>query len=316
MTDCHSWPGQEVFDYLIELCDGTLVRTSSDPALRGLAAVEPATRFPTRARLEMREFSTRELWATLAAEANTRRVTLNSIQASGIEASGRATVDGARASATTERFGQRNRQDPLVVMAEETGGEAVLNTNNVAPAVAELIALDSARYTLAFAAPRPGDGEAHRLRLEVSRPGVELRYRRSYVSRSPDQEVIDGVLAALHHGFEDNTHRLQLAAKRLPNSRVSLEVRVPLGSLVLLPEGDEERGLFTLFVSALDSRGIGTGIHQKSVPLRNMLGGGPKSHTVETVLDLDESREYVVAVAVRDEIGVTTSFATTSVRAQ
>lgn len=308
--------GQEVYDYLIEICDGSLTRSSADPTLRTLAALEPARRFPTTARLEMQELSTHDLWNALAAEANTRRVTLNTVQASGLAVSRRASVDGAPASSTTESFGRRNHQDPLIVMAEETGGRAVLNTNDVAPAVAELIALDSARYVLAFAAPAPGDGKAHRLRLEVARPDVELRYRRSYVSRAPNEAIIDGVLASLHHGFVDNTHDLQVAARRLPDSKVALEVRVPLSSLVLLPEGDESRGLFTIFVSALDSSGVGTGIRQKSIALRSSPEEGPRSHTVETVLDLEKSRHYVVAVAVRDELGATTSFTTTAVRAQ
>ncbi len=308
--------GQEVWDYLIELCDGSLTGFSADPELRVLASQEPARDFPSRARLEMLEFSTRDLWSELAAEANTRRVTLNSVQASGLEPSRQSTVDGPRTSSATQAFGQRNRQEPLVVMAQETGGRAILNTNNVAPAVERLIDLDSARYIVAFASSRPADGKTHQLRLEVSRPDVVVRYRRSYKTRSDDERVADGVLASLHHGFEDNTHRLRVDAKRLDERKVALDVHIPLRSLVMLPEGDQTRGLFTLFIAALDASGLGTGIREKSVPVQFGSNENRKSHTVSTVLELKKSREYIVAVAVRDELGATTSFVRTRVRAE
>ena len=143
-----------------------------------------------------------------------------------------------------------------------------------------------------------------------------MTYRRSYKSRTPDQRAVDGILASLHHGFEDNPHGIKVSAERLEDRRVSLEVRVPLKSLVMLPRGEETRGLFTLFVAALDASGLGTGIRQKSVAIRGRPGESGKSHTVNTVLDLTESREYVVAVAVRDEISASTSFTTTRLRAR
>jgi len=127
---------------------------------------------------------------------------------------------------------------------------------------------------------------------------------------------VDGVLASLYHGFEDNTHGLRVVANRLENRKVSVEVRVPLRSLALLPEGDETRGLFTLFVAALDSTGVGTGLRRKSISLRMGPNDSSKSHTVNTVLDLKESRQYVLAVAVRDELGSSTSFTQTRIQAE
>ena len=46
-----------------------------------------------------------------------------------------------------------------------------------------------------------GDGRVHTLDVEVvGRRGLRVRHRRSYRDKTPETRLIEGVLAALHHG--------------------------------------------------------------------------------------------------------------------
>ncbi len=69
----------------------------------------------------------------------------------------------------------------MLELAHETGGKAYYNRNDIHQAVRE--ALDDSRsaYVLTYS-PRPldDDGSYHRIRVETTRPGVQLRYRLGY----------------------------------------------------------------------------------------------------------------------------------------
>jgi hypothetical protein len=70
----------------------------------------------------------------------------------------------------------------LTAMADETGGEAVLRSNNLAAGVARIVRDISSYYAIAYLAPSPyRSGTAHRITVRVNRPGVEVRTRNGYV---------------------------------------------------------------------------------------------------------------------------------------
>ncbi len=300
--------GQEVWDYAIELCDGSALNRGTVSGRSIIAQFPPARRFPITARSELQQLNTHKRWTALAAAANSRRVTLNSLQASGLEGSRAASVDGARTSFATESMGRYNRQETLVTMAEETGGRAILNANDATPAIGALLEAEAARYILAFPSRHPIDGASHKLQVEVLRPGLESRFRKSYESTSPDQQVMDRISASLYHGFEDDTHGLRVTATRHEGRKVIVEVQVPLSSLVLLPDEGGLRGLVTIFAAALDSAGHGTSVRQKSIPIQAAPGAGRGTYRVQVAMELNRSREHTVAVALRDELGGTISF--------
>jgi hypothetical protein len=66
-------------------------------------------------------------------------------------------------------------------MSEDTGGRAVVRTNEMEREVASLFEESSAYYLLGVAAP-PGrdDGRLHHIKVTVDRPGAEVRTRRGY----------------------------------------------------------------------------------------------------------------------------------------
>ncbi len=88
-------------------------------------------------------------------------------------------------------------QDYLRIVAANTGGRAVLDTNDFAPGIRAIFDENSAYYLLGF---RPTDtrqdGKVRRLDVKVSRPGVEVRTRSGYESARPDAAKRAAVAAA------------------------------------------------------------------------------------------------------------------------
>ena len=75
--------------------------------------------------------------------------------------------------------------DYLVEAAANTGGRAIVNTNDFGPGLVSIFAENHAYYLLAYAATDPGSGKYHRLAVKVSRPGVEVHTRVGYYASDP-----------------------------------------------------------------------------------------------------------------------------------
>ena len=78
------------------------------------------------------------------------------------------------------------RLDSALWIADQTGGRAFYNRNDIGEAINEAMEEDSVNYTLGFYAQREKpDGNFHRLQVRVDRPNVEVRSRTGYVDREP-----------------------------------------------------------------------------------------------------------------------------------
>jgi VWFA-related protein len=77
----------------------------------------------------------------------------------------------------------RGQQDRLRENAEQTGGRAFVNMNDLPRAVDELVADNSSFYMLGYY-PNPfaADGKFHPISVKVKRPGLRVRARAGYVA--------------------------------------------------------------------------------------------------------------------------------------
>ena len=85
------------------------------------------------------------------------------------------------------------RRAGLRVLADDTGGDIIVNTNNFASALERFVRDNSSYYVLGYApviAHR--DGQFHTLNVRVRRPGVTVRARRGYYAPNPGAETIRG----------------------------------------------------------------------------------------------------------------------------
>jgi VWFA-related protein len=72
------------------------------------------------------------------------------------------------------------RQNSLSLYAEETGGIAVVNTNDATGAADRVVEDLNSYYTIGFAPPNPKDTRMHTLDVRITRPGLIVRHRRTY----------------------------------------------------------------------------------------------------------------------------------------
>jgi VWFA-related protein len=86
---------------------------------------------------------------------------------------------GSQALQNEVRLGQ----DSLRVLSDETGGFAVVNTNDLSGAFRRLVDDNSSYYVLGYyPANDRRDGRFRRIEVRVNRPGVTVRARRGYVA--------------------------------------------------------------------------------------------------------------------------------------
>lgn len=86
----------------------------------------------------------------------------------------------------------RNYQDPLLFLSKETGGVAVVNSNEFKKGLEEIGAAVSSYYSLAFALESPSRDRLHAVEITLpEHPDYRLRYRSDLVERSRMTRVSD-----------------------------------------------------------------------------------------------------------------------------
>ena len=75
----------------------------------------------------------------------------------------------------------RQTQDTLRVLADETDGRAIVNRNDLARAMKQIVADSSAYYLLGYNSTQaPQDGKFHEIKVRVKRSGTDVRARKGY----------------------------------------------------------------------------------------------------------------------------------------
>jgi VWFA-related protein len=126
--------------------------------------------------------------------------------------------------------------DTMRQIAEETGGQAYINTNGLKEAVASAVENGSSYYTLAYIpAAKKLDSQYHKIEVRLDGAGDQLSYRRGYFADAPGKstpqstKTLSPFLAASMHGAPPATQVL-FEARVLPASDPQLVgVKLPDG---------------------------------------------------------------------------------------
>ena len=154
-------------------------------------------------------------------------------------------------------------QDSLRALADETGGFAAVNTNQLSNAFDRIVSDNSTYYVLAYYPPTDKkDGKFHRIDVKVSRPGLTIRARRGYMAPkaksapkttgfgTSSPEVIDAMNSPLN--VSGLTMRMFAAPFKgtAPNASVLMGVELLGQNLLLNPNSKLE-----LSYVAVDAKG-------------------------------------------------------------
>lgn len=77
--------------------------------------------------------------------------------------------------------------DTLHVLADETDGRAIVNSNDLDAGLRQIVRDSSAYYLLGYySAEAPADGKFHEIKVRVKKPGVQVRARKGYWAYSAE----------------------------------------------------------------------------------------------------------------------------------
>jgi VWFA-related protein len=213
----------------------------------------PLEAFGYRGRSKVREINR----ATRAL--NDANVALYTVDARGL-LPGLSGVPGNQTFTTLSMVAEN--QDVLQSVAEDTGGRAFLNTNEIQGSVRR--AADDARMTYVlgyYPANEIWDGRFHRVEVKVNRPRVEVRHRKGYFAVASEKQAIAERAAALQAAVASPigasglglTLRIDPVAGR--PSAYRLMVRVEPDGIALERRGGESRGALDVIVAQIRADG-------------------------------------------------------------
>jgi len=257
-------------------------------------------RFHTNTVIDALSFDASRAWEKIAAHANAAGVTMYTLQAGGGAAQELSSAETASFETKINPGTLReNNIGILKFLAEETGGRAITDTNQLDAPLSGIATELLNYYSLGYRTPAPANA-SHNVTVRVQRPGLRVRYRKVYKLRSPDEALSDAVQAMLYEPRNDNPlhARLVLGAPKKAG-RGKWEVPVVL---TIPKESVFSTGTMTAFLAVMDSAGAHTSVKRLTAPIQE--------HTdVRQTMNLTLGPgEQVLALAVRDDATAMTSF--------
>jgi VWFA-related protein len=172
-----------------------------------------------------------------------------------------ASPPGAKKPVFTTLSSVTRDQEILQSVAEQTGGRAFLNTNDINGAVRR--AVDDARltYTLAYYPTHTSwDGKYREIRVKVNRPDVQVRHRKGYFAYGTpgrgarsSASIAGAIVSPLDAGGLGLTARLDPVPEKPSEAMVA--IRVDPGSISLENVGERWSGAVDVIVAQVRADG-------------------------------------------------------------
>ncbi len=328
-------PGRKAFMYV---SDGLPMRAGADmfEALDQRGRSVDSGSYNQNFFLDSLQYDSSRRFSDLVDAANANEVSFYTVVAAGPMGinSRDASMQGMAFSSNIDSVARDNVHSSVMYMADETGGQYIVNTNNFRDGL-NRIALDfTSYYSLGFQPGHAGTGRRYRIDIELTneakrRLGLKrdrfVRHRLSYRDKSIDTEMTEGTLAALKLGYEKNDLDITLVkADEIRREEeglytVHLDVRVPIGEMTLVPVGTVGEHLLRarVWVQALASNGdISTPQvepFELTIPAEDLERARESFYTYTLPLIMKEGDQRLT-IAVRDEAAGQTSFITRTLR--
>jgi VWFA-related protein len=263
-------------------------------------------------------YNRRYVFESVASSANAQGVTFYTIDASGLAGGGSASAEHARPiDPLTTSIHTLNYQEPLLYLAERTGGRAIVDSNDVTSLLEEMRDDLFTYYSLGYTLSASGSDTVHRIEVELpGHPEYDLVYRRTLVEKSLESRVQDKVVSGLMLALEDNPMALEISAgepRAAAGDRwiLPVEVAIPIQSVALLPEAEEYVGRVVLFVANRDAKGRQSDMQRRQFEIRMPPDDYATRRNERYVAALDlllNAGEHTVVVGVLDPVTRQASF--------
>ena len=211
-------------------------------------------------------------------------------------------------------------QEVMATLSSDTGGKAFFDSNDFAPAFAQMQRDTSAYYAIGFHSTNPArDGKYRKLTIKINRPGIKLEYRPGYYAPSDFQ----------HSGKEDRERDLeeQLSSDlpatdmavyldalyfRLDENRfyVPVSLIVPGSQVPFVKGGDKDKATLDIIGVVIDEvkRPIGRARETVKLNLDQSLGARQKNIQYNTSFNLPPGKYHLKFVVRENQTGRMGSF--------
>jgi hypothetical protein len=246
-------------------------------------------------------------------------VSIYTIDAAGLTVDSNVTAERRTSLQRVDTFLERNNlQSMLSLMAEETGGRAFMNRNDVTVALKEMEKDYTSYYSLGYRSVRSGLDRPHKVDVKLrNKKGLTALARRSYLEKSVDTKVREAVTSALFFPRDDNPLGAALtvggpAPADRENFIVPIVIRVPFSRLAMLPEGKKVRGRIVFYFIVVDSEGKLSELTTQPVPVeidaKSFEAAGARRDFVYDVKLVMIPGGQKLSLAIRDDVTNTTSY--------
>lgn len=275
----------------------------------------------SNARLEAAVYDVSLRYRDLVSKANAGDVTFYTLEASGlgahqsISADFGGTVDGG-GLAFIDSIRAANLQEPLHILAGDTGGLSFTNTNAVEMSLGRVAKDFKNYYSLGYRPAHYGDGKYYKIEVKTKRKDLQVRHRNGYRDRTSEAHLADGSVATLYFGGETNPLEAEIVFGRpTADGRhyvLPMSIKLPLKRIVLAPQGDFYVGRVKISLVVMDEEG-GTSPVQPQEPVtiripRAEIEAARQQHYLYD-LGLAVRKGFSrIAVGIRDELSTETSF--------
>ena len=147
-------------------------------------------------------------------------------------------------------------------LADETGGQAFVNTNDITGAIRKAVEDSAVTYSLGFYINRDAlDGKFHEIKIEVRGKGLTIRYPKGYFA-FPDTEATKDedqfrLVAAVQSPLESSSIPLTATVERVDQPPHSLKVlcTIDAHNLRLVQSGGLRKGSVEVYIVEQDQTG-------------------------------------------------------------
>jgi len=245
--------------------------------------------------------------------ANASEITFYTMDARGLDARGDA--DDASASKPDEpllpkrdvsSLARHDTQQGMVHLAHETGGLALMNTNDLGAGLSRVYEDTSVYYSIGVTLSKLPSAGYQKVRVEVNRPGVVVRTRTGYAAMTEADRVRDRVQATLKTNLRYSGIPVAMRTGR-PSRKggrytVPLSVTIPASGLTFLPEGKSRRAAADVYIAAMDDQGRMSEISREDATFTLPEGKDEATPLVYSATLQTRKGNHRIVVNVRDKV--------------